>query len=346
MLLLAEELSLAAIHDQKKDWQRDFDRLIEPLVEETTPCYLLYRLDEKSSLGHVWLLLTWVPETAAIRQKMLYASTKATLKTEFGSAYIKEELHATQRAELTLDGYLRHKAVHSAPAPLSMREEEMLELRQLEANTTAVHTESRHQTLGGLQCAMSAPAVQAIADLAHGAYNYLQFSIDLQAERIELAKAAVVELAALQREVPADRARYHLYVFKHTHEGDYAESVVFVYSMPGYSCSVKERMMYSSCKAPFVDQIAALGVDIAKKVRRCFCGGDGGFCQRRLIIIMCFFFLHFHQLEVDEGAELTEDFLHEELHPKKILHRPVFAKPKGPPNRGAKRLTRPQATFE
>lgn len=267
--LRTEELSLSAIHEQKKDWQRDYDRLIEPLVEESTPCYLLYRLDEKNTLGHVWLLLTWVPESAAIRQKMLYASTKATLKTEFGSAYIKEELHATQRAELTLDGYLRHKAVHSAPAPLTMREEEMLEIKQRELNTT-IHTESRHQTLGGIQCPMSEPAMQAIRDLSNGSYNYLQFSIDLQAERIELVKAAVVELNGLQREVPPDHARYHLYVFKHTHEGDYAESVVFVYSMPGYNCSVKERMMYSSCKAPFVDQIGALGVDIAKKV----CGGN------------------------------------------------------------------------
>lgn len=45
----------------------------------------------------MWLLLTWVPETAAIRQKMLYASTKATLKTEFGSAYIKDEINATAK---------------------------------------------------------------------------------------------------------------------------------------------------------------------------------------------------------------------------------------------------------
>lgn len=52
-------------------------------------------LDSKTPLGFAWLLLTWTPETATIRQKMLYASTKATLKTEFGSAHIKEEINAT-----------------------------------------------------------------------------------------------------------------------------------------------------------------------------------------------------------------------------------------------------------
>ena len=36
--------------------------------------------------------------------------------------------------------------------------------------------------------------------------------------------------------------------------------------MPGYTCSIKERMMYSSCKAPLLELIQSLGVIIAKKV--------------------------------------------------------------------------------
>lgn len=36
--------------------------------------------------------------------------------------------------------------------------------------------------------------------------------------------------------------------------------------MPGYSCTIKERMLYSSCKAPLLDLIQSLGVSIAKKV--------------------------------------------------------------------------------
>jgi len=41
------------------------------------------------------MLISWSPDEAAVRQKMLYASTKATLKQEFGSGQIKEELHGT-----------------------------------------------------------------------------------------------------------------------------------------------------------------------------------------------------------------------------------------------------------
>ncbi len=42
---------------------------------------------------------------------------------------------------------------------------------------------------------------------------------------------------------------------------------VFIYSMPGYSCSVKERMLYSSCKGPLLDIVESnLGLTISKKV--------------------------------------------------------------------------------
>lgn len=48
----------------------------------------------------------------------------------------------------------------------------------------------------------------------------------------------------------------------------YLYVAVFIYSMPGYSCSIKERMLYSSCKAPLLELIQSLGVTITKKVSK------------------------------------------------------------------------------
>ena len=78
------------------------------------------------------LLLSWVNDIATIRQKMVYASTKAALKTEFGSAHITEEQHASSLDENTLEGYHKNKIVFSAQAPLTSREEELDELLKSE----------------------------------------------------------------------------------------------------------------------------------------------------------------------------------------------------------------------
>lgn len=143
----------------------------------------------------------------------------------------------------------------------------MREIKHTELNTH-IHSDTRQQTLGGILFPMTEAAIQAIADAKRGAYTYLQFSIEQQEEQIHLVKAAQIDVAKLASQVPSDHARYHLFLFKHSHEGDYMESFVFIYSMPGYNCSVKERMMYSSCKGLFVKSIESLGVEIAKKVMR------------------------------------------------------------------------------
>lgn len=52
------------------------------------------------------------------------------------------------------------------------------------------------------------------------------------------------------------------------------------------------------------------------------------------------------QLEIDDGDELTSDFLYEEVHPKQHAHKQAFAKPKGPAKKGGRRITRPPAERE
>lgn len=310
-----EQLVLAAEEKVKGNWEEDYDRVVVPLIQDAQPCYLMYRLDSKDSTGaYYWMLISWSPDDGPVRQKMLYASTKATLKQEFGSGQIKEELHGTVKDDVTWKGFLKHKRNESAPAPLTSREEELAELRRSERSVAAnVGVDTKHQTLGGVSFPMTDSARQAVIKMADKLHGYVQLRIDLDEEKIHLVTCGEVNVDQLPSKVPNDSARYHLFNFKHTHEGDYMESVVFIYSMPGYSCSIKERMLYSSCKAPLLNDIEQnIGLEIAKK------------------------------LEIDSGTELSEEFLLDEIHPKKCLYQPKFAKPKGPPNRGAKRLTKPQ----
>lgn len=247
-------------------WQDDYSKMVKPLIIEDQPTYVLFRLDTKSpDSGYDWLFISWSPDIAPVRQKMLYASTKATLKQEFGTASIKDELHGTVPEDVTLEGYHKHKKNDAAPMPLTTAEEELVEIRK-----TTVHTEynieTRQQTLSGVAFPVTDDAKQAIIEMGKGMHEYVQLKIDLDEEKIHLVMACDVSLDKLPTKVPVDAARYHLYNFKHTHEGDYMECIVFIYSMPGYTCSIKERMLYSSCKAPFLEFIQSLGIIITKKL--------------------------------------------------------------------------------
>ncbi|XP_023238738.1 twinfilin-1-like isoform X4 [Centruroides sculpturatus] len=175
--------------------------------------------------------------------------------------------------------------------------------------------DSRHQTLQGIVFPISDDAIAALFDMKNGILNYVQLSIDIDKEEINLESCDDTNINSLPSRVPRDHARYHLFCFPHSYEGDYLLSKVFIYSTPGYECSVKERMLYSSCKSPLLDVIEnKIGIEIAKKI------------------------------ETDDRSELTAQFLLEEIHPKKNIHRQKFAKPKGPGHRGPRRLIRTPRT--
>jgi len=306
-----EELVLDQYREPGGSWEDDYNRLVLPLLESDHPCYLLYRLDKPSQTGYEWLFICWSPDVSPVREKMLYASTKATLKMQFGGTQIKDEMFGTVKDDVSLQGYMKHIAASNCPAPLTFSEEELQNIKKSETGVD-ISIDTRHQTIQGLAMPISDAAIEKLFDMKEGIVDYIQLSIDLVKEEINLESCEPTTVTSLCRRIPKDAARYHLFNFKHSYDGDYLKSIVFIYSMPGYNCSVKERMMYSSCKAPLVSVIEQkVELEITRKV------------------------------EIDSGSELTEEFLINEIHPKTNIHKQKFAKPKGPPNRGARRITRP-----
>ncbi|XP_059367043.1 twinfilin-1-like [Carassius carassius] len=306
-----EKLVLGGSKRAAKKWDQEWDSCVLPLVEDDMPSYLLYRLDTTNNQGYEWIFLAWSPDHSPVRQKMLYAATRATLKKEFGGGHIKEEIFGTVKDDVSLNGYKKYLSSQAAPLPLTAAEEE---LRQIKLNElqTDIHVDTKQQTLQGVAFPMQREAIQALEQFRERRINYVQLEIDFPKESIKLSSTAPTELKDLPKRIPNDAARYHFFLYKHSHEGDYLESTVFIYSMPGYKCGIKERMLYSSCKNPLIDTVERnLGIEIAKK------------------------------LEIDNGDVLTSDFLYEEVHPKQHAYKQAFAKPKGPTGkRGGRRITR------
>ena len=169
---------------------------------------------------------------------MLYASTKATFKKEFGGGQLKEEYYANMKEEITLSGYKRHLKSEAAPGPLSREEEEMLEIKQTETRVD-VSVDSK-QAMANLQFPFEKNALTAIEsywkkghdyiqlgigiDMEHICANELTFFPDLEEEIIVLKSKDNVDITTLPSKVPTECARYHLFRYKHNYEGDSLES--------------------------------------------------------------------------------------------------------------------------
>ena len=66
----------------------------------------------------------------------------------------------------------------------------------------------------------------ALRDVGAGKADYVQLSIDVKKETVNLeSKASSLQVSMLPKKVPTDQPRYHVYLFKHSHQGNYLESI-------------------------------------------------------------------------------------------------------------------------
>ncbi|XP_062842427.1 twinfilin-2b [Trichomycterus rosablanca] len=322
IVIRSEQLVLGSYRELSQSWDQDYDLCVLPLLDSCEPCYILYRLDSLNQQGFEWLFISWSPDQSPVRLKMVYAATRATLKKEFGGSHIKDELFGTTHEDVCFHGYLHHMSSSTSPAPLTAAEHELHKIKATEeerrrvvnpsgkGKKTEISMRAKPLNLQGLAFPLQEEAKRALRLLKQRRINYIQLRLDTEKETIELVHTNPTETRELPTRIPADAPRYHFFLYKHSHQGQNVEVVVFIYSMPGYSCSIKERMLYSSCKNRLLEDVERdFHIEITKK------------------------------MEIDSGESLTEEYLYEEVHPKPQTLKQVFAKPKGPTGkRGNKRL--------
>ncbi|GAA6064515.1 hypothetical protein JCM10212_003119 [Sporobolomyces blumeae] len=250
----------------------------EGLAEPSNPAYFIVKLPSPTSADSApwpYLFISYVPDAAPVRSKMLYASTRQTLVRSLGDSKFKDSLFATSKDDLTYDSYVAHTRHTTASAPLTAREQEMAAIRAAEsaAADTAndapgggrsmifgAHDDGRGEgEQGGSKVRGALPwsdaAVEAVKSLKEeGGKDFVQLEIDLKSESIVLSDDQPSSLS-----VPVDRPCYLFY--------RHAAGIVLIYSCPP-SSPVKPRLVYSSAVLVFYKYAAKefAGIDILKKL--------------------------------------------------------------------------------
>ncbi|PVG02256.1 actin depolymerizing protein [Serendipita vermifera] len=312
--ILNEALVESGKWSKQGNFMSDYAHIVN-YVEDNVPAYLLVRLD--SSSGSEWLSISYVPDTAKVRDKMLYASTQSALKKALGDYRFKDSIFATSKADLTTEAYEAHQRHINAPKPLSAREEAMQSIRAAEKAAGL----NKYQGAGERRShAGSAPvgfkwtsdAEDAVKDLANqeGCSKLVILSVNTKDESLVLKQASRnVSPNQLASSIPSSEPTYTFYLWPHKRNGEDINSIIFIYCCPSGS-PVKHRMVYSSGVVSVVNAAKTMGVSVAKRS------------------------------ETSDPEDINEAFLQQELsHTPSGSSTPVsgervaFAKPKGPPRR-------------
>ncbi|KAI8344054.1 hypothetical protein BC941DRAFT_407633 [Chlamydoabsidia padenii] len=287
--IVNESLVCAGSDKVEGSFDEDYNK-VENHLEDKIPTYLLVRTDERTSgLEYKWLLLCYVPDDAKVRDKMLYASTKATLIKELGDSKFTDSIYGTKKSEFSQDGYKKHLAHKNADAPLTQRERELAEIKAAEAQTVSDYqgTSTRKTYAPGLAFPLTESAIEALQALKQAKsdrpHNFV--SLSLNKESIELDDSSNVDVKDLKNKINGSSPRFTFYVLEHQHQGESKEAIVFIYTCPP-SSKIREKMLYSSSKANVI---------------------TGATSKADITVLKKF--------ETSDPSDVTEDYLTEDLYP-------------------------------
>ena len=103
---------------------------------------------------------------------MLHASTKATLKREFGESLIKEDIFGTIPSELSFEAYQQRLQSRLAPKPLTSYEEDLSDINA-QAHRPDIGATTKHSVMKGVAFPIKEESLPNIRIFADCRYNFL-----------------------------------------------------------------------------------------------------------------------------------------------------------------------------
>ena len=241
-------VGVATLKRSDSSWKQDLDRLAGWL---TGPCFIL-------TLGEAdkWVLFTFIPDDASVRDKMLYSASKQALVRTIGDSNITENIFCSAKAEISSEGFERHLEHKLAAKPLTEREMELAAVKLQESQTDG--TQSRRANAPGIAFPLTAAAINALKKLSVGDANFVSLKIDKTSEVTDIESCDTLDWNDCRSKV--DGASPRFIVFKP------ALTFIFAYICPP-SAIVKERMWYSASRQFVLSKAEELlGISIKLRV--------------------------------------------------------------------------------
>ncbi|KAK8061308.1 PTK9 tyrosine kinase 9 [Apiospora phragmitis] len=282
----------------------DFAQNLAQLEPHLQPTEALYVLLKRHPDAPRLIAVSYVPDSAKVRQKMLFASTRLTLVRELGSEHFRETIFATTAEELGPQGFAKHDRHAELEAPLTEEERTLGEVKRAEAEAGAGTGQREIHLSKNMNMPVATDALVALSEMGREqGKGLVMLKINPQSEVVELVpdSGTASSIPDLVSTISSTEPRFTFWRYKHTHQGTESSPILFFYTCPAAAGkSIKFRMMYPLMKR------AVLAV----------AEGEAGLKVEK-------------KFEVEEPDEITEETIMSDLHPQAEV-KTAFRRPKRP----------------
>lgn len=247
---------LAGTSSFDADWQ-----LVSQRLSETEPRYVFYRADDGSQI-----FISYVPDHAPVRSKMIYASTKTTLLRQLGTNdKIKRQLSVNSLEEVSLKGWKQLEASEKLAAPLTEAERSLKKITEDEADTLLFNQHGAVKK--------SLVRMDHLSNIKGNAVDDEVYEVAKSVEskglvRIKIDESETVVLHGKSEGVNAHEVPGVILQVEGPQYVIYAAEnglKVFVYSCPSGS-KIRERMVYAAAKQGVLKKLEVKGIVFDKVI--------------------------------------------------------------------------------
>jgi twinfilin-like protein len=284
-----ELVPIDSIPSSSGDFFNDLPGLATRL-KDNEAAYIILRRYENSADGYV--AVTYVPDTANVRQKMLFASTRLTLVRELGTERFRETIFVTTKQELMAAGWQSHDKHTQLKAPLTEEEKTLQQVKDAEAEASMGTSHRASHLSSNSKLTVAEGALKALRELPTADDNLVQLvfmldyliiivhrltdmqMFDVPTETLELVGTSSVSTEGLSAALSDSEPRYSFFRLSHIPEGQTQSPIIFIYTCPP-SSKIKARMLYAASRRGVVDVATKDGgLTVAKQVGECFDPGQ------------------------------------------------------------------------
>jgi len=237
----------------------DFRR-VNAVIDDSEPCYILYR-DKEFTLPSAWILIVYIPQSANVNLKMIYASSKSSLKDGLGRNNFSKVKEFDTSDEVSWKNIQQVSNPINEPKPWSKREIIIRELEDQEniARKEIIDNSTSEQPSGFTQMSipMTASAEQSLNKLKNKQINWVQLTLGDNFDQIDCVNSKTIGENDLVNNIFFDEPQFYLF--------DLNGNIVLIYCCPEEGTNIRNRMVYSTCKATLADQVRSMGVAVVKK---------------------------------------------------------------------------------
>lgn len=261
-----ESIDLESAIEASDDFVNDFSA-VNKVLKADEARYIIYKADSL-------VLISYVPDCAKVRSKMMYASSSTALLRQLGGAenFSSTSIFWTELEEVSVKGWKDHLAHEALAPPLTQQEASLRDVRHFEASQMLGTDASKSRLPSSVSAANQKSSFQL--DFSPEAANDITTlaqpdSFGAIALQIELPSETVVKINSSSDSrlsgsfFPKNDAQYTF--FKNTDGKAY-----LFYTCPS-NTPVKKRMIHATSLKSVLERGKELGLEIVEKYE----GDDG-----------------------------------------------------------------------